>query len=195
MDNWDPAVTNGLARDREVILFNNAGISNSGGETPNKIAEMARHAAAFIAALGLERSTSLAFRSGDWLPSIDSWDNVVLYEPVYPRPEARPASREKGSRLAYKITRYSEFRNIPSCRWRSSPMLAFHRGELGILKRSEKGQECIIGPISSDPGSRWCNPFQCPFLHRKICFDVDVCRLDAFVAKPKSDHGHVDSGL
>src|SRR6202045_4757167 len=48
MDNWDPAVTDGLARDREVILFNNAGISSSGGETPNTIAEMARHAAAFI---------------------------------------------------------------------------------------------------------------------------------------------------
>ena len=31
MDNWDPAVTDGLARDREVILFNNAGISSSGG--------------------------------------------------------------------------------------------------------------------------------------------------------------------
>jgi hypothetical protein len=92
-------------------------------------------------------------------------------------------------------SRYSEFRNIPSCRWRSSPILAFHRGELGILKRGEKGQECIIGPISADRGSRWRNPFQCPFLHRKICLDVDVCRLDAFVAKPKSDHGHVDSGL
>ena len=26
MDDWDPAVTDGLARDREVILFNNAGI-------------------------------------------------------------------------------------------------------------------------------------------------------------------------
>ena len=64
--------------------------------------------------------------------------------------------------------RYSEFRNIPSCRWRSSPILAFHRGELGILKRGEKGQECIIGLISSDRGTRWCNPFQCPFLHRKI---------------------------
>ena len=34
MDNWDPAVTNGSGRDREVILFNNAGISISGGETP-----------------------------------------------------------------------------------------------------------------------------------------------------------------
>ena len=36
MDNWDPTVTNGLARDREVILFNNAGISGSGGETPTQ---------------------------------------------------------------------------------------------------------------------------------------------------------------
>src|ERR1700736_6951772 len=50
MDNWDPAVTDGLARDREVILFNNAGVSSSGGETPNTIAKMARHAAAFVLA-------------------------------------------------------------------------------------------------------------------------------------------------
>src|SRR6202171_1944448 len=27
MDYWDPMVTDGLARDREVILFNNAGVS------------------------------------------------------------------------------------------------------------------------------------------------------------------------
>jgi pimeloyl-ACP methyl ester carboxylesterase len=64
MDNWDPAVTDGLARDREVILFNNAGISSSGGETPNAIAEMARHAAAFIDALGLEQIDLLGFSLG-----------------------------------------------------------------------------------------------------------------------------------
>src|SRR3989475_6772673 len=34
MDYWDPAVTDGLARDREVILFNNAGVSSSSGEGP-----------------------------------------------------------------------------------------------------------------------------------------------------------------
>src|SRR6476619_645371 len=34
MDYWDPAVTDGLARDREVILFNNAGVSSSSGEVP-----------------------------------------------------------------------------------------------------------------------------------------------------------------
>jgi pimeloyl-ACP methyl ester carboxylesterase len=34
MDYWDPAVTDGLARDREVVLFNNAGVSSSSGEVP-----------------------------------------------------------------------------------------------------------------------------------------------------------------
>src|SRR5258708_9206343 len=33
-DYWDPTVTDGLARDREVILFNNAGVSSSSGEVP-----------------------------------------------------------------------------------------------------------------------------------------------------------------
>jgi hypothetical protein len=61
----------------------------------------------------------------------------------------------------------SEFRNIPSCRWRPSPILAFHRGELGILKRGEKGQECIICPITADRGIRWCDPLQRPFLDAK----------------------------
>src|SRR5713101_6819356 len=40
MDYWDPAVTDGLARDREVILFNNAGVSNSSGEVPTTFGRM-----------------------------------------------------------------------------------------------------------------------------------------------------------
>ena len=40
MDYWDPAVTDGLARDREVILFNNAGVASSSGETPSSFQEM-----------------------------------------------------------------------------------------------------------------------------------------------------------
>src|SRR5690242_5549808 len=67
MDNWDPAVTDGLARDREVILFNNAGISSSGGETPNTIAEMARDARVFIDALGLEQIDLLGFSLGGFV--------------------------------------------------------------------------------------------------------------------------------
>jgi len=36
---------------------------------------------------------------------------------------------------------------------RSTPCLRFIEENSDILKRIEKGQECIIGPISSDPGS------------------------------------------
>ena len=53
MDYWDPAVTDALARDREVILFNNAGVSSSSGEVPTTFEEMGANAIAFIRALGL----------------------------------------------------------------------------------------------------------------------------------------------
>jgi pimeloyl-ACP methyl ester carboxylesterase len=64
MDHWDPAVTDGLAHDREVILFDNAGISSSSGEVPNSIEEMAANAAAFIRAVGLARVDVLGFSLG-----------------------------------------------------------------------------------------------------------------------------------
>jgi hypothetical protein len=41
MDHWDPAVTDGFAATREVILFNNAGISSTSGEMPTSVEEMA----------------------------------------------------------------------------------------------------------------------------------------------------------
>ncbi|MEM5296801.1 alpha/beta hydrolase [Burkholderia sp. JPY481] len=64
MDHWDPAVTDGLAVGREVILFNNAGISSSSGSVPESIEEMAADAAAFIRALGLEQVDVLGFSMG-----------------------------------------------------------------------------------------------------------------------------------
>ena len=64
MDHWDPAVTNGLAQDREVILFDNTGISSTSGEVPQSIEEMAANAAAFIKALGLTQVDVLGFSMG-----------------------------------------------------------------------------------------------------------------------------------
>jgi len=57
-------VTDGLAHDREVILFDNAGVSSSSGEVPNSIEEMAANAAAFIRAVGLARVDVLGFSLG-----------------------------------------------------------------------------------------------------------------------------------
>jgi pimeloyl-ACP methyl ester carboxylesterase len=64
MDHWDPAVTDGLAHDREVILFDNAGISRSSGEVPRSVEAMAANAAAFIKALGLAKVDVLGFSLG-----------------------------------------------------------------------------------------------------------------------------------
>src|ERR1700682_2687611 len=41
LDNWDPAVLDGLANEREVITFNNAGVASSTGEVPKNIPGMA----------------------------------------------------------------------------------------------------------------------------------------------------------
>jgi pimeloyl-ACP methyl ester carboxylesterase len=67
MDHWDPAVTDGLAKEREVILFDNAGISSSSGEVPKSIEGMAENAAAFIGALGLSKVDVLGFSIGGFV--------------------------------------------------------------------------------------------------------------------------------
>jgi pimeloyl-ACP methyl ester carboxylesterase len=67
MDYWDPAVTDGLARDREVILFNNAGVSSSSGEVPTTVREMGANALAFITALGLSKVDVLGFSIGGFI--------------------------------------------------------------------------------------------------------------------------------
>jgi pimeloyl-ACP methyl ester carboxylesterase len=64
MDYWDPAVTDGLARNREVILFNNAGVSSSSGQVPTTIQEMGANAIAFIKALGPSKVDVLGFSIG-----------------------------------------------------------------------------------------------------------------------------------
>src|SRR6266850_6279863 len=64
MDYWDPMVTDGLARGREVILFDNAGVSSSSGEVPTTFEQMAADAVAFTRALGLKKADVLGFSIG-----------------------------------------------------------------------------------------------------------------------------------
>ncbi len=67
MDHWDPAVTDGLAKEREVILFDNAGVSSSSGEVPTTFEEMGADAVAFIKALGLTKVDVLGFSIGGFV--------------------------------------------------------------------------------------------------------------------------------
>jgi pimeloyl-ACP methyl ester carboxylesterase len=64
LDNWDPALVDRLARDREVILVNNRGVGGSTGAVPENVTTMARDALAFIDALGLQQIDLLGFSLG-----------------------------------------------------------------------------------------------------------------------------------
>jgi pimeloyl-ACP methyl ester carboxylesterase len=67
LDNWDPQVTDGQARGRSAILFNNAGIASSGGQPANSIADMATHVTAFLDALGLTQIDLFGFSMGGFV--------------------------------------------------------------------------------------------------------------------------------
>jgi pimeloyl-ACP methyl ester carboxylesterase len=67
LDNWDPLVTDGLAQGRPVILFNNAGVASSSGETPYTIDAMGDHVAAFVNALELLQVDVLGFSIGGYV--------------------------------------------------------------------------------------------------------------------------------
>ncbi len=82
LDNWDPAVVDGLAKDREVILFNNAGIASSSGEVPGTYALMAKDAELFIDALGLKRIDILGFSMGGGIAQILALNRPKLVRKV-----------------------------------------------------------------------------------------------------------------
>jgi pimeloyl-ACP methyl ester carboxylesterase len=67
MDHWDPAVTDGLAADRRVILFDGSGVAGSSGETPDTIEAMSDQAADFIGGLGLSQVDVLGFSIGGYV--------------------------------------------------------------------------------------------------------------------------------
>src|SRR5271167_1663992 len=78
MDGWDPAITNGLAADHEVILFDNAGVGASGGSTPYTVEEMAAHCVAFCRALGLKAIHVVGFSLGGMIAQQLALDHPQL---------------------------------------------------------------------------------------------------------------------
>ena len=64
MDHWDPAFLNAVATKHRVIVFDNAGVSLSTGQTPDTFAAMADDAARFTRALGIERADFVGWSIG-----------------------------------------------------------------------------------------------------------------------------------
>jgi pimeloyl-ACP methyl ester carboxylesterase len=67
IDNWDPALVDGLAAEREVIAFDNAGVGGTTGTTPDTAEQMADDAVAFLDALNLRRVDLFGFSLGGFV--------------------------------------------------------------------------------------------------------------------------------
>jgi pimeloyl-ACP methyl ester carboxylesterase len=78
LDDHDPALTDAFAADREVILFNNAGVASSTGTTPDTIRQTARDAETFIDALGLGIVDTLAHSMGGLVAQQVAFDRPKL---------------------------------------------------------------------------------------------------------------------
>jgi len=67
MDNWDPEVTNAIAEEYPVILFNNKGVGSSKGNAPDNVPAMAQDAVDFIRALGYRKVNIIGFSLGGFI--------------------------------------------------------------------------------------------------------------------------------
>jgi pimeloyl-ACP methyl ester carboxylesterase len=67
MDDWDPALTDALGEEREVILVDYAGVSSSGGKPGHSVEEMATQILAFIDSIELDRIDLLGFSIGGFV--------------------------------------------------------------------------------------------------------------------------------
>jgi pimeloyl-ACP methyl ester carboxylesterase len=78
MDDWDPAVVDALAAERRVILFDNAGIGLSTGETPGSVKGMADGVADFIRLIEVKQADLLGFSMGGYVAQTVALDHPDL---------------------------------------------------------------------------------------------------------------------
>jgi pimeloyl-ACP methyl ester carboxylesterase len=78
LDNFDPAVTDGLAKTRDVIVFDNAGVGSSSGTPKDTIEAMAHDAESFIDGLHLTAIDLLAHSMGGYVAQQIAIDRPAL---------------------------------------------------------------------------------------------------------------------
>jgi pimeloyl-ACP methyl ester carboxylesterase len=100
LDNWDPALVDRIAGQREVILLDNRGVGGSTGSVPDNVSDMARDALRFVDVLGLTGIDLLGFSLGGYVAQ-----EVVLARPRLVRRLVLAGTAPRG---APRIHRWSD---------------------------------------------------------------------------------------
>jgi pimeloyl-ACP methyl ester carboxylesterase len=92
LDNWDPALTDALAAEREVLLVDYPGVGSSSGEFGPTISDAARQILAFVDTLGLVEIDLLGFSIGGFVAQ-----EIALVRPAQIRRLVLAATGPKGA--------------------------------------------------------------------------------------------------
>ena len=92
LDNWDPALTNALAAEREIVLVDYPGVGSSTGEPKASIPPTARSMIAFTDVLGLKEIDLLGFSIGGFVAQ-----EMALVRPKLVRRLVLAATGPKGA--------------------------------------------------------------------------------------------------
>ena len=92
LDNWDPALIDALAPGRRVVTFDNTGVGDSTGTTPDTVEQMARDALAFLTAMQITQADILGFSIGSFVAQ-----QIALVRPAIVRRLALASSAPQGA--------------------------------------------------------------------------------------------------
>jgi pimeloyl-ACP methyl ester carboxylesterase len=82
LDDWDPSIIDGVARNHRVIAFDNRGVGRSEGETPDDVHAMAHDAEAFIDALKLKKVDLFGYSLGGFIAQVIALERPALVRKI-----------------------------------------------------------------------------------------------------------------
>ena len=102
LDNWDPRIIDGIAKQHWVITFDNKGVGLSSGQVPGTIKEMAEDAIAFIKALGFKKIDILSLSMGGMIAQ-----ELLELEPTLVRKVILTGTGPRGGKGIENVTKIS----------------------------------------------------------------------------------------
>src|ERR1700691_1190001 len=82
LDDWDPSVVDGIADSHHVIAFDNLGVGNSEGQTPDDVNAMAHDAEAFVDALGFKKVDLFGYSLGGFVAQVIAQERPTLVRKI-----------------------------------------------------------------------------------------------------------------
>jgi pimeloyl-ACP methyl ester carboxylesterase len=154
LDNWDPIVINGLAKERQLVAIDNAGVGNSGGTTQDNVRDMTLDAIKIIMALGINRCDLLGFSLGGFIAQ-----NMAVIKPDLLRKIILVGTAPQGTQVLHSfpqliekafgmtpVERYLFLFATPSERSRSKITSALHRFQ---QRQQDRDKETAIQSVQA----------------------------------------------